>query len=169
MDLLTIYTECYPKMLRCAMKYVSKEDAEDIIQDVIIDLWEKRDRLCFIEDLYAYAYSSVRNRCLDRVKHLNHAREHHNRTLSLLALSCQIEQQASGSSTSAYMEYKELQQRLDKAINGLPCRCKAIFHMSRDAGMKYHEISSALGISVNTVENQITIALRILRSHLKIS
>ena len=65
------------------------------------------------------------------------------------------------------MEYQELYELVQKAINQLPEKCKAIFVLSREEGLTYQEIANQLDLSVKTVENQMSIALKKMRAALK--
>ena len=64
------------------------------------------------------------------------------------------------------MDAMELEERIMIVIEGLPQKCKEVFEMSRFDGLKYNEIADKLGISVKTVENQMSKALKVLREKL---
>lgn len=74
MSFSELYLIYYPKLVRFAKEFVmSEEDAENITQDVFTDLWEKRESMNHIENMNAYLFRLVRNKCLDYLKHLNSA------------------------------------------------------------------------------------------------
>jgi len=166
MDLQSFYQTNFIPMVDMACHYVSREDAEDVVQDVMAVLWERRDAITFIGDLTAYAYSSVRNRCLDRVKHETYKREFCRRTLQAMRNDLAWENMNNHSPVANEVEYHEIIDRVNKAIEQLPNRCRTIFCMSRIEGLHYREIGQSLGISENTVECQMTIALKKLRGML---
>lgn len=167
MSLPTFYRSHFIPMVDIARHYVSREDAEDIVQDVMAMLWARRDAMGFVNDLAAYAYSAVRNRCLDRVKHETYKREFCRRTLQAMRIDMAYASMTNHSPVASEVEFREMAVRVEKAIDRLPTRCRAIFCMSRIEGLRYREIGESLGISENTVECQMGIALRKLRGMLQ--
>ena len=70
MDFSELYLTYYSKLVRFAKEFVIlEEDAENITQDVITDLWAKRDSMDRIENMNAYLFRLIKNRCLDHLKH----------------------------------------------------------------------------------------------------
>lgn len=169
MNFSEFYKTNYSGLLQVACRYLKLEDAEDVVQDIMSMIWEKRDAFGFVDSLSAYAFTSVRNKCLDHVKHLSYRREYCRRTMSALRLDAKMMLVSNHSVVMAEYEATELQSRITRAVGNLPQRCRQIFNMSRMEGMKYAEISDRLGISVNTVDCQITLALKRLRRELKVS
>lgn len=153
MNFSDLYLTYYSKLVRFAKEFVQhEEDAENITQDVFTDLWEKRDFITHIENMNAYLFRLVRNRCLDYLRH----KVFEQRYMESLQLSCEEEA----------VEDHDTEILIRAAINSLPQRCRDIFLLSRVEGLKYREISEHLGISVNTVECQMGIALKKLRMKL---
>ena len=128
--------------------------SRSIVQQVFVDLWIKRDQLLIIS-LQAYLYNSTRNASLDVLKH----KKVESRYLSSL------EQNESVVETDL-MEAAELADRINRAIQNLPEKCREIFLLCRFEGLKYAEIADRLNISVKTVEMQVSIALKKLRREL---
>jgi len=128
--------------------------SRSIVQQIFVDLWIKRDRL-IVTSLQAYLYNSTRNASLDVLKH----KKVESRYLSSLEISESVE-------VTDLMEESELADRINRAIQNLPEKCREIFIMCRFEELKYAEIASQLGISVKTVEMQISIALKKLRKEL---
>lgn len=155
MNFSDLYLTYYSKLVRFAKKFVEhEEDAENITQDVFADLWEKRDFITYIENMNAYLFRLVRNRCLDYLRHKMFEQKY----AESLQLCCE---------ENAVEDY-DTEIFIRAAINSLPKRCRDIFLLSRVEGLKYREISEHLGISVNTVECQMGIALKKLRMKLDI-
>lgn len=153
MNFSDLYLTYYSKLVRFAKEFVEhEEDAENITQDVFTDLWEKRDFIIHIENMNAYLFRLVRNRCLDYLRH----KVFEQRYMESLQLSCEEDA----------VEDHDTEILIRAAINSLPKRCRDIFLLSRVEGLKYREISEHLGISVNTVECQMGIALKKLRMKL---
>ena len=157
MNFTELYQTYFSRLTEAACRWVSPDDARDITQDVFVTLLEKEQLMNSLTDVYAYAYAAVRNRCLDRLRHEACRREYANRAWALIADTISMETPA------AYVHYKETRQRLTHAINQLPQRCRQVFILSREQGLKYDCIASQLGISVNTVENHMSLALARLR------
>jgi RNA polymerase sigma-70 factor (ECF subfamily) len=154
-----IYSAYSQRMKRFAKIYVgTDEDAENLVQDVFMTLWEKRDELR-VRNLDSYLFSLVRNKCLDFLRHKvaveNFKQEIVLKTEALEYLNTNIDEDIN------------LEEVIHNAIDRLPERCRAIFCKSRFEGKKYSEIASELGLSVNTVEVQMGIALKRLKKELK--
>ena len=155
-----IYVMYYSRMLRFAKEYVVfEEDAENVVQDVFLLLWEKREVLDIRISLVSYLFSLVKNRSLDYLRHKVVAEEY-KQELSFKLMS--LEQL-----NYTFSSEEEIEKVIANAIDKLPERCREIFLKSRIEGMKYREIAEELNISANTVENNIAIALKKLRVELK--
>jgi len=155
-----IYVVYFSRMKRFAKEYVlSDEDAENIVQDVFLLLWEKREVLEIQVSLVPYLFSLVKNKSLDFLRHKVVAEEF-KQELSAKLFSLELMEYSFSSD-------EEIERIITVAINKLPERCREIFIKSRIKGMKYREIAESLDISVNTVENQMSIALKKLRVELK--
>ena len=128
---------------------IQEEDAENISQYVFIILWENRDFIEHIDNMNAYLFRLVRNKCLDYLKH----KVFEQRYVESVQTSYEVD----------VVEDNDTEILIRAAINSLPKRCRDIFLLSRVEGLKYKEISEQLGISVNTVECQMGIALKKLR------
>ena len=128
--------------------------SRSVVQQVFVDLWIKRDRLQ-IDSLQSYLYQSVRNASLDVLKH----KKAESKYLATL------EKEESGQ-VNDFIEEAELAERINKAIQNLPEKCREVFVLCRFEELKYTEIAAHLNISVKTVEMQISIALKKLRKEL---
>lgn len=157
------YQAFFDKLVAYASNRIPRQEAEDIVQDVLVSVWKKWDALTFVNDIYAYCLSSVRHKCRDYVRHQVYVREYC-KSASRVGMDYFL-----APSASHLVEFVELKQRYDKAVEKLPCRCKAIYRKSRDEGMSYKQISAEMTISINTVEAQMSVALRKLRQQLKVS
>ena len=133
-----------------------EDDAEEIVQNVFFKLWEKREQMNEITSLKAYLYRATHNESLNFLKHTKVKAAY-----ETYAKSSFKEQDATDA-----LSVKELQTKIDKALNELPEQCRTIFQMSRFEEMKYREIAEQLKLSVKTVENQMGKALRVLREKL---
>lgn len=138
---------------------ILKEDAqaEEVVQEVFVGIWQKRDEIAITTSIKSYLYRAVHNRCLNLIRHGKVRLEYVNHSLHS---DSGIEPPSSG------VEQKELQNRIHDAIEALPTECARVFRLSRFEELSYHEISEFLGISIKTVENQMGKALKLLRSRL---
>lgn len=165
-----LYLTYYPKLVRFAKAFVIlEEDAENITQDVFTDLWEKRDSIDHVENINAYLFRLVKNKCLDHLKHKIFEQKYADSIQTSFEIELSLKMQSLDRFDSYYIaEGKEMEALIRTAINSLPERCREIFLLSRLEKLKYREISERLGISVNTVECQMGIALKKLRIKLNV-
>ena len=131
---------------------------EDVVQDVFVNMWEKRNELQ-IESAKNYLYVSARNRML------NHFREE-KRQNALLEQWVQSEMENKQSEECFNID--EFLQRVDIAVDNLPDKCRQIFNLSKKRNLTYKQIALQLDISIKTVESQMGIALRKIREQLAV-
>lgn len=131
----------------------SNEEAEELVSDVFIRIWEKRDQLTAIETPLLYFYTAVKNLALNRLskqkKQVSQSPEEW--LVQLNSIYFDPEQ---------LMMTEEMIRKIRKAINELPPRCRIIFKLIKEDGLKYREAAELLQLSVKTVEAQMAIALR---------
>jgi RNA polymerase sigma-70 factor (family 1) len=149
-----LFTSLYSYLFRFAKTLLkSRESAEEVVSDVFIKVWERRRQLEKIENLKVYLYVSTRNiayNYLDKQKR--------NPTNSIDDFETEF--------TSIYFDPEQLLVTADmlafiqKAIDQLPPKCKIIFKLAKEDGLKYREVAEVLNISIKTVENQLAIALQ---------
>jgi len=136
-----------------------KEDAENIVQEVFIKVWENRENIRKHSSLSSYLFAIAHNTSIDLFRKKIKDKEFKN---FLLSRQEPIEDPA-----SADMEFREIENDARKAVEKLTERQRQIYLMHREEGLSYHEIADKLNISVNTVENHMVATLRILRKQLK--
>lgn len=163
-----IYVTYFSRMFHFAKEYVLfDEDAENIVQDIFMFLWEKRDVLNVELSLSAYLFTLVKNKCLDHLRHKMIAEEYSKNVQSNYTDELNMKLYSLETFNSDFSTESDVERILSEAINKLPSKCKTIFMKSRIEGKKYREIADELHISVNTVEGQMSIALKKLRAELK--
>ena len=151
-------------MLFRSKNYVpANEDAENIVQDVFLTLWERKEEIEISFTLTTYLFTLVKNRCLNFLRHKLIEEEYNSQMKEELGFKLY----ALEAFDYSYQSEEELQEIIRRALDTLPERCREVFIKSRIEGLKYKEISDELGISVNTVENQMVTALKKLRVALK--
>jgi len=163
-----IYLSHYAKLMRFAKEYVIvNEDAENIIQDVFLRLWERQDSLHLIDNINAYLFKLVKNKCLDHLRHKLSTEKCNKSVQTSFEIEMSLKLQSLDRFDDSFVSEKDMEEKVLDAINSLPPKCREIFLSSRIEGLRYREISERFNISVNTVENQMSIALKKLRIKLK--
>ncbi|OJW61302.1 MAG: hypothetical protein BGO55_29545 [Sphingobacteriales bacterium 50-39] len=152
------YKEHYKLFFLTACGYLKDARlAQEVVNDVFVKIWQEAETINIQTSLKSYIYRSVINRCLNELDKGKRDKQH----LSELAHRPEpyVEPQN--------MEDTELKARLYRAIDELPEQCRKVFMMSRFDGLKQQEIANLLGISIKTVKNHITHALKLLHKVLR--
>lgn len=136
-----------------------RETAEELVQDVFVNFWAKREKINITTSLKAYLYRAARNHTLNFIKRRNFE---HNYQRSLANRMTRYH-----NDTEESFHFSELEKKLNESIEALPEKRKEIFMMSRFEDLTYKEIAAALDIPVRQVHYQIGLALKELRSNLK--
>jgi RNA polymerase sigma-70 factor (family 1) len=131
----------------------SKESAEEVVSDIFVEIWARRKQLLEIEDLKMYIYVSVRNASLRRLQQIQKSK-----TFSLDDL--EVEFASTDPDAAAFLISNELVQKIENAIEQLPPQCKIIYKLAKEDKLKYKEIAQLLTISVKTIDNQLSTALK---------
>lgn len=148
-----LFDKYWKALSNTAFKVLKDRDAShDIVQDLFIDLWTKRDSLS-VEHVSSYLHTAVKYRVINYI-------QKHKVPMAELDFA---EDFKALNTTDEFINLKELDELLKKSISELPPRCAEIFRMSRFDYMSNKEIASSLKISVRTVENHIALAIRILK------
>jgi len=146
----------YPGLCFYADKFLHDQDeSRSLVQQVFVDLWIKRNKLVIQQSPKSYLFTTVRNYALDYLKHKVVETKYLRKV-----------QPDSVSIDSDLIEEAELNARINSAIEALPAKCREIFTLCRFEELRYSEIAQKLGISIKTVEMQMGIALKKLRSKL---
>jgi len=150
-----LFRDFFPPLMAFARKILGDEDdAREVVHQVFINLWEKRTEVDLSSSLKSYLFTSVHNRSLNVIRDRKKFSTE------------EVPDVAGDWDVSAQIESMELEEKIRESIASLPEKCREIFELNRFSGLKYSEIASQLGISVKTVENQMTKALKILREQL---
>jgi len=152
-----IFRQWYTPLCRFACSLLHDADeSEDVVQHIFVRMWENREALAVEVSVKAYLFRSVRNSCLNVIKHRKIKDGY-----SKLAVSTSQTSDDSGGNS-----HEQMEERLELALTHLPPKCRQVFEMSRFGGKRYQDIADELGISIKTVENHMAKALRIMREHL---
>jgi RNA polymerase sigma-70 factor (ECF subfamily) len=132
----------------------SPDLAEEVVEDVFVKLWSNRHRIMEIDNLTVYLYVAVKNRSLNCIS--QKARELIQGPFDDL----DIELGDMASDPHNQLVTTEMMQKMQEAVESLPPRCKMIFKLVREDGLKYKEVADILNISVNTIDVQMAIAIK---------
>lgn len=133
----------------------SPQQAEDLVQDVFVKLWLQRSDLEGIYNFQAWIYRVIKNQAISDLRRMS--------LETTILAQLRKETVSKGQLADEQLLHKQLQQKLKEAIEKLPPRQKQIYSMIRIEGLKQEEIASRLNLSISTVQNHMTEALRKLR------
>ncbi|WP_400261347.1 RNA polymerase sigma-70 factor [Sphingobacterium sp. SG20118] len=160
------FTELYDRYWKklftaAANKVYNLEEAEDIVQQIFISIWNRREELEIHTSLSSYLSVAVKYRVL---KYLN-ASFKYQHISDIVADS--VLSELSDDSTQQWLAFQEVNQRLQLLVEGLPERCRLVYEMSRIEGRSHKEIAATLDLSEKTIEWYITRALKTIKTGLK--
>jgi RNA polymerase sigma-70 factor (ECF subfamily) len=150
-----IYAGFYKRLYQFALALVkSREPAEEIVEDVFVRIWQKRQDISSIRNLRVYLYTATKNASLNYLSRKARASvtepfDHIHVELSETALT-----------PEQILITTEIHQKILRTVEALPPRCKMIFKLVREDGLQYKEIAEILNISVNTIDAQMAIAVK---------
>ena len=155
-----LFQAYYSETCRYIFRVVRDEDTvEEIVQSTFVHLWEKRTLIASDINFKSYLFRAAYNHALNYIKHQKVVSNYVSKKQDRIVTTQQ-----------EYVSYQndfELEQAIFTAVNKLPPQCQKVFRLSREEGMKYHEIADELGISKKTVEVHMGKALKLLRESLK--
>lgn len=160
-----LFRKYYANLLFYATRIVGEEEAEDVVQDVFVELWKRQETLVVGDQIQAFLYRAVYTRALNVLKHQDIKEGYEAAVLDIHRKRVEFYQPDSNEVVKR-IEDKELRRQLAAAINELPDKCKVVFRLSYLHDLKNKEIADTLGISLRTVEAHIYKALKILRGRL---
>jgi RNA polymerase sigma-70 factor (ECF subfamily) len=131
----------------------SGEEAEELVSDIFIRIWQKREQLTAIESPLLYFYTTAKNLAFNR---LNKQK----RQVNTSADDWWVQLNSIYFNPEQLMMTEEMMRQIRTAINDLPPRCRLIFKLIKEDGLKYREVAELLQLSVKTIEAQMAIALR---------
>lgn len=154
----TIFLTYYSPLCVYASTYVANSDAEELVQDLMLFVWESRENLIIENSLKSYLFAATRNRCLNAIQKRQYRQKVHHYIYE--KLKEQFEE-------PDYYVLNELAENINKAIASLPEKYRETFELSRFGEKTNAQIAEELGVSLKTVEYRMTQSLKILRVKLK--
>ena len=153
----SLYYHYFDRLLRFVLLYIPIQmEAEEIVLDTFIDIWNNRKKLPIIKNPDAYIYSITRNKAISYLRSMN------KNTISLNESTIDLFLHTETTPEDDLISNENI-KRLNEAVNSLPHKCKMAFKMVREDKMKYKDVAVVLNISIRTVEKHIETATKKLR------
>ncbi len=157
----SVFREFYAPLCVHARRYLIDPDiAEEVVQDMFFKMWERRNLMIINTSLVAYLFKSVTNHALNHIKYQSHARKYQE------YIGFRVDEYQSVSAHDALV-HADLEKQMIGLVKSMPERRRMIFEMSRLEGLRYIDIAEKLGISLKTVEVQMSKALEFMREKLR--
>ena len=157
-DFDTLYLGSYRGLCAYASRFVGIDEAEEIVQDTMMWLWDNKQTLIPGKSIKALLLRIVHNKALNRIKH--------NNVLSRVHQQIEYNLREQFDSPDMYLS-TELTELLERALEKLPNNLREVFILSRVERLSYKEIAEKLGITVKAVDNRLSRTMKILREELK--
>lgn len=149
-----LFLRYQPRLKRFAFSIVhSSESAEEIASDVFIRIWEKRKTLDHIQNLRLYMYVAAKNLSINYLRR-------NDKFQSLQLNDLKVELESVDLDPHQLMMTSEIYRRIQQAVNDLPPKCKIVYKLVKEDGLRQKEVAELLHISPKTVENQLAIAVK---------
>ncbi|WP_237028692.1 RNA polymerase sigma factor [Pedobacter steynii] len=154
------YTEIFERYTRVLLRHAFRllsdhEEAHDVVQDVFLQLWQKREDLSFKTSLSAYLYASVRNKIFNLLSHQKVILRYAESISSFMVEGYNI--------IEDQIREKELALIIEKEVDALPPKMREVFLLNKKDELNYREISERLNISSETAKQQVYKAMKILK------
>lgn len=153
-----IYEAYFPLLFQTAFSFLkTKPAAEDVCNEVLLNLWQNRQTVSSVQSLQAYLLGSVRNRSINALKRLARSQ----------AAVEEVRNAFPSHTIDAETHYlnKEYIAFIRRGIEQLPARAKEVFTLCREEGYSYDEVSSRLGISRNAVKGHMVASMKKLKTY----
>jgi RNA polymerase sigma-70 factor (ECF subfamily) len=159
-----VYDDYYEMLLYVANQYLKdRDEAKEAVQDAFVKLWVHREGIKPDFNIKNYLYTIVKNNSLNIIKKQEFIYRSHE---DIRWMEMHYHYEAMSRLGFDSIEFKELQQMVEEAINHLPEHCRNVFRLSRISQLKNKEIASQLGVSEKTVEAHMTKAIKLLKKEL---
>ncbi len=154
-----LFIKYYPTLCEYAAMYVGDYDSEDLVQRLMIYIWEERENICVETSIKTYLFKSVKNRCLNSIRD--------KKTHSKIHTIIREEMGDCLEDPDYYSGIGELSEKINEAISSLPENYRETFELSRFGDTTNKKLAEMLAVSEKTIEYRISQSLKILRVKLK--
>ncbi len=149
-----LYRLFFARLYNFAMQYVHKREiAEEIVNDVMVKIWNRRETISEIKNLKTYLFIAIRNQCLNHISQfstLHVVLEPERNTVEVIDYH----------NPERELELKEIYFQLNKGIDELPDQCRTVYKLIKEDGFKYKQVAEILNLSPRTVETQLFRAIK---------
>lgn len=150
----SLFIQLHGKLKQFSFSIVrSEEEAEDIVSELFVLIIQRKEQLCQLESPLYYFYTTIRNMSLNLLKKQK-------RRAGLSMDEWQVQLNSIYFRPDLLMITEEMVLKIKMTVNSLPNRCRLIFKLIKEDGLKYKEVAELLNISIKTVEAQMAIAMR---------
>lgn len=161
----SLYEKYFSKLNIYALSILHRQEiAEEIVSDVFVNIWLKREKLLLDDNLQSYLFRSVHNKCIDYLRSQKSVKNQ--KTVELYSL-LDDEIFAESNFVIEKIFSENLEQTIQQAINKLPERRREIFLLNRMENLSYQQIADKLSISINSVKTQISRSIEFLQNEIK--
>jgi len=157
----------YPGLLYYATQFLNEAEAEDVVQDVFMEFWNRRHSLEVGDKIKAYLYRLVYTHALNVLNHKKVEARYSTAEVEMYNYKLKYYQIEENNEIIHQLENQWLNKEIESAIDNLPAKCKEVFKLSYLHDLKNKEIADILGVSMRTVEAHMYKALKTLRENLK--
>ena len=156
----SIYRRYWEELFITAVKVLrGMEEAADVVQDVFLSFWNRREELNVQGSLAAYLHTSVRYKCIQYIKKNITRRDY-------LVLLSEVELSGFFTNAESDLQLKELQQTINKTVAKMPSKMQKVYNLSRNEHLSHKEIAGNMSISVETVKKHIQHAMSLIKINL---
>jgi RNA polymerase sigma-70 factor (ECF subfamily) len=154
-----VYRRYWKKLFTVAAhKLQNFAEAEEQVQDIFLEIWNRRESLTIHSTLSVYLAAAVKYKVINVLARRNQQLKYASYAAAHLSVA--------DTSTEQWLQFEELQERLEELVAALPEKCRLVFRLSREKGLSQKEIASTLNISEKTVEAHLAKATKMLRLNL---
>jgi RNA polymerase sigma-70 factor (ECF subfamily) len=156
-----LFYHFYPTLLGfCTTILKNKEDAQEVASEVMLKVWTMGKDLNHVGNLTVYLFKAARNKAYDALRKKS-------REISTIEISDNIQEYIiDGDSPESLYTRGELEQCIDKIISALPTQSQLVYRLIKEQGLAYKQVTEVLGISLNTTETHMRLALKKIRTAL---
>ncbi|KIO75793.1 RNA polymerase [Pedobacter lusitanus] len=154
-----LYNRYWSKLYRVAYNQLKiAEEAEEIVQDIFIDIWKRRKTIQLTSALNNYFAVAVKYKVIKTLAKRNHQHQYSKEALYIHSNN--------DNSTQEWLEFDDLKEQLSKLVDQLPDKCQKVYKLSREEENSYKQIAEKMNISEKTIESHINKALKYLRTNI---